>query len=246
MDKGCPVLSLASPLPIALYAWLALRRRVIDRIAGIVALVVGLIFFSLLWGGGAISLESRHYQPVSMLFLLVVGYRLTSPSRLFAWGSRVVLGGILLFGYATLLQRHINMASPNSPLAYANAENIMCDMPQSVPKGLQRLAEERDSIILTTDPIDICILNSSRHPTTRFILIDRGREFTNLIERHGRVSRLAFAMRTEGVDLDRAPIVRASFKDYAPEEWVSYELDGWQIWQAGDVIPIGEVETERS
>jgi len=237
-----PVLSLLSPLPLALYAWLALKRSVLDRIAGTIALVVGLIFFVLLWGGGAISLESRHYQPVTMLLFLVVGYRLTNSNRLIAWGSRVILAGILLFGYATLLQRHINMASPNTHLAYAEAENIMCDLPQSVQKELKRLAEERDSIILTTDPIDICILNSSRHPTTRFILIDRGREFTDLRERYGRVSRLAFAMRTEGVDLERASIIRESFKDYSAEEWTSYKLDGWVIWQAGDVIPLGETD----
>jgi len=53
-------------------------------------------------------------------------------------------------------------------------------------------------------------------------------------------------MRTEGVDLERAPIVRESFKDYSPEEWVSYEIDGWVIWQAGDVIPLGETEADQS
>jgi len=240
-----PTLSLLSPLPIAFYAWLSLRRVLIDRIAGIAALIVGLIFFTLLWRGGAISFETRHYQPVTMLLLLAVGLRVTEPNRFFAWGSRVILLGVLLFGYATLLQRHINMASLKSPLAHAKAENIMCDLPQSAQKELQYLAGESGSIIVATDPIDICILNSSRHPTTRFILIDRDREFTNPIERYGRVTRLAFAMRVEGVDLERAPIIRESFKDYAPEEWVSYEVDGWVIWQAGDVVPLGEIETAK-
>jgi len=238
-----PTLSLLAPLPIAFYAWLALRRSLVDRMAGIVALIVGVIFFALLWGGGAINYDSRHYQPVVMLLLLAVGLRITSQNRFFAWGSRIILFGILLFGCATLLQRHISMASPKSHLAYAEAENIMCDLPQSVQKELQRLAAKGDSIIVTTDPIDICILNSSRHPTTRFILIDREREFTNPLERYGRVPRLAFAMRATGVDLERAPIIRESFKDYSAEEWVSYELDGWVIWQAGDVVPLSETKT---
>ncbi|WP_156468887.1 hypothetical protein [Cephaloticoccus capnophilus] len=237
-----PTLSLLSPLPLALYVWLTLRRALVDRIAGITALIVGLIFFALLWSGGAISYESRHYQPVAMLLLLALGLRLTDPNRLLSWGSRVILTSIVLFGCATLLQRHLNMASPQTHLSYAKAENIMCDLPQPVQKILQRLAGEENSIIVATDPGDILITNRSRHPTTRFMLID----IVNPIERHGRAPRLAFAMRAEGVDLERAPIIRESFKDYDPEEWTSYEVDGWVIWQAGDVIPLREAETERS
>jgi len=241
-----PILSLLSPLPLALYAWLALRRSLVDRIAGIAALIVGFIFFVLLWRGGVISFESRHYQPVTMLLLLAIGTRLTSQSRLIAWGGRATLLGILLFGCVTLLQRHINMASRKSHLAYAESENIMCDLPQSIQKEIHRLAGKNDSIIISTAPVEVCIFNSSRHPTTRFILINREREFTNPIERQGRVPRIAFAMRTTGVDLERAPIIRESFKDYATEEWVSYEVDGWVIWQAGDVVPLGEAEANQS
>jgi len=54
-EKLGPILGLLSTLPFALYAWLSLRRELADRIAGITALIVGLIFFALLWGGGGLS-----------------------------------------------------------------------------------------------------------------------------------------------------------------------------------------------
>gem|GEM_PF-6152574 len=63
-----PIITLLSSIPIALYSWLALRESPLQRLAGSMALVTGLIFFTLLWEGGAISLDSRHYQPVAMLF----------------------------------------------------------------------------------------------------------------------------------------------------------------------------------
>jgi len=238
-----PTLSLLSPLPIALYAWLTLRRSLIDRMAGIVALIVGLIFLILFWEGGDISFEGRHYQPVAMLLLLAIGARITSPNQLIAWVSRVTLLGILLFGCATLFHRHINMAAPNTHLNRSVVEDLTIDLPHSVQKALQHLAGTSDSIILSFTPVEPCILNSSRHPTVRFIRTDSSKEFTRSIEKYGRVSRIAFALRTTASDKAGATRVRESFKDYAPEEWVSYETDGWVIWQAGDVIPLGDPET---
>jgi len=237
-----PTLSLLSPLPFALYTWLAFRQTVVDRIAGVVAITVGLIFFTLLWGGGDISFETRHYQPVAMLLLLTVSSRLSNPNRLIAWGSKIALLGISLFGCATLLQRHIRMASPNTDLDRSVVENVMIDQPQSIQKALQHLAGISDSIIVSFNPVGICVLNSNRHPATQFILKYRSEKFTNIQEKRGRVSQIAFALKTTESDREEATHLRESFKDYSPEEWISHELDGWVIWQAGDVVSLGEAE----
>jgi len=116
----------------------------------------------------------------------------------------------------------------------------MIDPPHSVQKALQHLAGRSDSIIVSYNPVEACVLNSIRHPTTRFIQTYRG---TSKVERYGRVSRIAFTLKTTESDKAEATRLRESFKDYAPEEWVSYEIDGWVIWQAGDVLPLGESET---
>jgi len=245
-SKLGPMLTLLSILPLGLYFWLSCRRLPIDRIAGIVSLVAGGVFFILLWGGGAISFDSRHYQPASMLLLMSVAARVATPNRLLSLASSTILIGVILFGCCTLLQRHIKMRSPRLGLYRDNTEHLTHGTPQSVISELRKIAKEKHSVIILISANQGCVLNSSRDPTTRFLLIDDEKEYEEKAVRYGRVPRLALAMRNKGIDLERAPLLRESFKDYSPEEWVSHELDGWVIWQAGDIIPLGEEEAERS
>ncbi|WP_156469235.1 hypothetical protein [Cephaloticoccus primus] len=77
-----------------------------------------------------------------------------------------------------------------------------------------------------------------RHPTTHFLLVDNGTEYTSNNERYGRVPRLVIALQNREVDKPRAKQLRESFRDYREDEWSSYELDGWVIWQAGDAVAV--------
>jgi len=87
-----PLLSLLSPLALGLYFWLLLKKAPIERLTGVVALTTGAIFFLLLWAGGAISLDSRHYQPTAILLLLVTGTKILDSNRIIAIGARLLLG----------------------------------------------------------------------------------------------------------------------------------------------------------
>jgi len=241
-----PMLSLLSPLPLALYAWLALREAPTQRLAGGIALVTGLIFFSLLWEGGAISLDSRHYQPVAMLLLLAIASKVTDSNRRLALASRITLFWVLLFGCGTALQRHINMRSPQRSLEHAKSENITVELPTGVQETLQYLAGIEHTIITLFTPMEACIINPARHPSTRLLVINEELEYSEKYKRYGRVPRIAFAIRDQPLYAERANIIRKSFKDYSPDEWTSYRLDSWVIWQAGDVIPLGETEADQS
>jgi len=240
------IVTLLSFIPIALYSWLALKEAPTQRLAGDMALVTGLIFFILLWNGGAISLDSRHYQPVAMLLLLAVASKVTDSNRRLALASRITLFWVLLFGCGTALQRHINMRSPQGGLEHAKSENIMIELPAGVQETLQYLAGIEHTIITLFTPMEVCIINPARHPSTRFLVIHEELEYSEKYERYGRVPRIAFAIRDQPLYAERANIIRESFKNYSPDEWTSHKLDEWLIWQAGDVIPLGEAETERS
>jgi len=241
-----PIITLLSVIPLALYSWLALRESPEQRLAGSIALVTGLIFFTLLWGGGAISLNSRHYQPVAMLLLLAVGAKATDSNRRLALSSRIILLGTLLFGCGTSLQRHINMRFPQRPFEHAKSENVMIELPTQVQETLQYLAGKEQTIIALFTPMEACIINPSRHPTTRLLVINEGLEYSEKYERYGRVAHIAFAMRTQSPYTERATQIRESFKDYSPDEWISHKLNGWVIWQAGDVVPLGETAADQS
>jgi len=38
--------------------------------------------------------------------------------------------------------------------------------------------------------------------------------------------------------------MRESFKDYVPEEWEHYDIEGWQIWRAGDAPSPLDIQAE--
>jgi len=206
-----------------------------ERLAGSVSLIIGGVFFILLWRGGTISLESRHYQPASILVILVLGVRVLDPGRAIAVSSRILTGLIVLFSCGSLIQRYTEMRSLQSTAYYNGSEGLtLAGIPEPVQRELEGLAGLDHSIIAIYSPALGSVLYPFLHPTSRLILIGNVMEYPPVVASYGRVSR---AYRDS--DRIQAQYLRESFKGYHECEWICRYLDGWVIFQAGGKVAPG-------
>lgn len=226
---GLP-LTLLSPLPLALYAWMTRRRAPLARLAGLTCLVTIGVLFVLLWRGGSISLEDRHYRPAGVLLLAAGVAAGFDGSRRLAWVTRGLVSAIVLYGLGALLQRHLTLGHRFFP-----AENgvAVSDVPRPVLAEIFRVARAGDdgrSLLYLPNPT-----LAVPGPPGRLLVtdaIDRDAAWIAAQPRHGRVPRLTLVLPARFDPDGRAAALRASFVDYRPDEWTRRRLDDWDFWQA--------------
>jgi len=230
--------TLLSPCPLILYTWLLMKGdSPLSRFSGITSLVAFSVLFIAMWRGGAISLETRHYQPAALLLLLsLVTQAFTRSEKI----SLIIKYTIILFiSWAFIglfdvhLTRHRSASNFHKKYQYLHA-----DAPASVIEELKRVATLDTSSLIFLSEIGLGLeLHQYLHPSSRFAF----NPFSTTEEYYGRVPRLVFAMPDNRVTKGDAIAFRDSFKDYSADEWESYSIDGWQIWFAGPSKP--EVES---
>jgi len=217
-----PFLSVLSPLPVGLYAWLSFRKNPLIRLAGVTALFTTGIHFYIYHTGGVIGLRDRYYQFPALLFLAVAA------SQLFKTGwrmhvSRLVLASGIFIGSLTLVERIFAMKS----WVYYNSEmNISTGVPSGVRQELRLLAKGSENCILAIHtPILEVELFPICSPTTRLLALYHQQNKDQLF--YGRAPLIIMAYpKTE----KRNYI--AYFADYTEDEWETYEIEDWIFLKA--------------
>jgi hypothetical protein len=223
-------LAVFSPLPLGGLIWLMWSPRPLERFAGLGCLVTFAVMFLLMWRGGSISLEDRHYRPAAALLLTVLGAGTAASSRRVAWGARCGVVLIVVFGCAATLQRHLNMRaavflSPDSA--------SLADMPPEVLSAVKEIARRGltdGSLIYLPDPAMGVAVNSGRLWVTD--VLHRDIDWITAQSLSGRVPNLTLVLPTRMEDDGRSAALRASFVDYQPWEWTRRAQAGWDLWQA--------------
>jgi len=186
----------------------------------------------LLWQGGAISLETRFYQPTIVLLTTLLAVRSFDKSKIWATISRLTLITTMLLGLTLLLYRHIHMRAEKGPYTLASEGLNIVNTPPSVLSSLQMLSTGPNSIIFVEEPrleLDLIINASS---TTRFLRVNQLDEWHLSQSRHGRVPHIVLAISERLSRSGLGETLRRSFTDYDEEEWSLTLIEGWQIWEA--------------
>lgn len=223
-------LLILSPLPLVIYAWLSMRLRPLERFAGVACLSAFAVLFVLMWRGGSISLEDRHYRPAAALLIAVIGSACTAPSHRLALWARFTISAIVIFGLAAMLQRHISMRTNTYP---AGDGSGLADMPSRVLAKTREIAATNTSdgslIYLPTPALGPVV------PQGRLLVTDLlARDATWIASQHwhGRVPLLTLILPVRLANDGRAAMLRSSFVDYAPTDWTRRTIDDWDFWQA--------------
>jgi len=223
-------LLILSPLPLGIYVWLSMKSRPLERFAGLTCLCAFAMLFVLMWRGGSISLEERHYRPAAALLIAVIGATCAAPSRRLALRARLAISAIVLFGLAAMLQRHISMRSATYP---AGDGSGIADMPPCVLAETREIAVHtavNGSLVYLPTPALGPIVPQGRLLVTD--LLDRNAVWIAAQNWHGRVPLLTLVLPVQLANDGRAAMLRASFVDYAPIDWTRHTVDNWDFWQA--------------
>jgi len=232
--------ALFSFFPLSLYVRLSLRKSPMERLAGITALVYCTIMCLLLWKGGTIALRGRYFQPIAVLLLSLLAIRCFDANRIWRIGGRVTLIAAMSFAAALLVYRTVIITAPHSRYYPASGSTSIVDVPPSILAKLQEIVNVPDSLIFIQEPQLELDLVSNAPLSTRFFREKMADEWHFSQPKKGRVHRLVLPLSPDRVQLGLAETLRKSFVDYSDEEWSLTTIEGWQIWQAGDVIPLGE------
>jgi len=219
-----PLLSVLSPLPIGLYAWLSFGKNRLLRLAGITALLTAGIHFYIYHTGGVIGLQGRYYQFPALLFLAVAALQLFKTGwRMYI--SRLLLASVIVIGPLTL----IGISFATKSWAYYNSDmRISTAAPPEVRQELRLLASGSEDCILALHfPILETELSPICSPTTRFLAFYNQNNEAQLF--YGRAPLIIMTYpKTEKRNY------AASFADYTEDEWEMYEIEGWIFLKAKD------------
>lgn len=224
-----PVLVLFSPLPLALFVWLIRQSSPLKRFAGLAALTTAGLLCILIWRGGSISLEDRHYRPAGLLLLSVCAAACVHPRSRIATAARTLVIGTVLFGVGSSIQRHQSLRQHTHR---GNEHLSLADFPPPVLAKLRLIASEAagtDAIIFLPS-VEI----SAHLPFCRMIVtdaIDRDIAWINARPRHGLVSQITVLMPERFSADGRAKALIASFRDFSSEAWTCQTISGWEFWQ---------------
>jgi len=245
-DKLTSLLSLISPVSIAAYLCLALRKNPLARFAGITAIITIGVYFSLHSIDYAISLEDRHYKQAGSLLLATLAAQSTRKGRMAILARAIVIGsitwGFVLFVHLTYVRQR-----PTSNIHLAeNGLSSALDrsLREELRSSLTQL--EKNSIFLLSRPDLGLDLLSSRPESVRFMpVFDHG--FYLAESYKGRVPQITIVYPPSWEITEDE--LKARFEDYDKEEWYSYTVAGWtflktknplSVEDSPDSIPIQE------
>jgi len=220
-----------APVALAIYLSLARGHRPITRLAGVFALTTTITLAVLIWRGGSISLDDRHFRPAGVLLLVVIAGATANISG--RWRQRVARACILVivaYGFGAALNRHLSMRQSVHP---SIDHTSITDFPPSAQAELQRLdaaAAGTDGIIYLSKTELSVLTQHARLIVTD--AVDRDVPWFVHQPRHGRVASITLVLPERFARDGRGAAVRASFVDYPTTAWTCQTVAGWDFWQA--------------
>ncbi len=230
-QRLAPALVLLAPFCLALYTWLALSSRPLERLAGIIALVAVAILALLLWRGGSISLEDRHFRPAGVLLMAVYAVLAFAAELRVRVIARGVLLFTLIFGIAAAFQRHYSLSRHVYAAGDHSAIADLTPAAQAELRHLDKAAGGTNAILYLSRAELSALVHSARLIVTD--ASDHNAAWLAAQPRHGRVALLTLVLPATFDQDGRGSVLRASFIDYPAAVWTCHSVDGWDFWQAG-------------
>ena len=235
-QQYAPIIVWIVPLPLILYLALCRGYRALERLAGIIALTYVTVLALLLWRGGSISLDDRHFRPAGVLLLAALAGAAVHAAR--AWlrhAARACLILVIVFGIGAALQRHHFMRHS----VYPSAGHIsITDMPPAAQAELRRIdatAIGTDQVIYLPKP-ELSVLVHHARLIVNDAVTREAAWFASLSYK-GRVSSLTLVLPAIFNRDGRGVAARNSFTDYPESCWTRRSVQGWDFWQASFLPP---------
>jgi uncharacterized SAM-binding protein YcdF (DUF218 family) len=235
-QKLAPILALIAPLSLGLYVWLSRSCRSLERLAGIIALTSVTVLAVILWRGGSVSLDDRHFRPAGVLLLAALAGAAIIPSTAgLRYAGRACLLLVVLYGTGAALQRHYFMRRSVSPSAGHTSITDISPAAQAELRRIDAAAVGTDAILYLPKPELSVLVQQSRIIVTD--AMDREAAWFESRSRRGRVSSLTLALPETFARDGRGVALRRSFTDYPDSSWTCRSVHGWDFWQASAFPP---------
>ncbi len=224
---------LLAPIAMAAigFAWLRLppefnRYRLF---VGIAVLAYGAVLVLLFVRGSAVSLEERHFRPVSLLLLVgIVHVYSQLQSDLLRIGVTTLAVVLVLYGLTSFLNRLVSNAQ--KPLDWRGLRHGIAD--QAALDALRRvdvvLPDGSMPLVLVTSPEISLPLRNSRSMSNHADFEEA--EILGARVYRGRVGRLYVLIQTRLVENGKADIILRSFRDYQRDLWKSEKVGSFTLF----------------
>lgn len=216
-----------APLALALLAFVCwrLRRTHADYLRFFLPMAGGtIVVMAGLWVmGGSISLEERHFRPISMLFIVGLVQACIWHPRV--WVRTVFLAAAAassLYGVAAFANR--SLANAGNPLSLRGFRHTIADdAAVKFLRSIDRVGNPGDvPVVLVTSPEMGLEMRHARIIANQADF-QSAEDLAGRVYR-GRVPRLYVVVQKRLVEDGKAEAILRSFVDYAPDKWVSTPL----------------------